>query len=595
MKRKKKKTKKKKRKKKKRKKKKRKKKKTKKKKRKKKKRKKKKRKKKKRKKEKEKRKYNRVNEISDFDDLNEDVISDDEKYKLLLQVQEIKNKLSISSKYITKYYENADTGLLSNSKELKNNLKEISFFTNIQEKSQYKELSQYIKEEIDKINNEIQFIDNKIINNIFNDSDGLLKSIDNVENNFDELKKLVSNNDGFLKVVFDNNENNRLELIHNIEEDLAKLDNKFRTNINNYYQNIKDVQSILKNLTKKIESLISEGDLEKDKLAKKIQEEEEKLREEQERSYREGSNYMNMMGRYYDKDDASEKKEKEIRKKYDNDKKNLVNKYKDKLNDLMKEEDYKLSNINSKLNIEKVIFDNYKYNIYDSLFKKLTNIENKLTSKKITNIKDTNYTTNEGNQINFNENSNDNIFSRIWNKYVNNIMRNNKTKQEIDDDFYNSVKVNDLNPEKVLEINNSDKIIFIVLIFVIRQISLLITNLLIDYDIIKSFNGLIIGFVLIYIIILFSFIVIVNLDNYKMRILFNYINLHINYYGITTHIFTFILFIIIIYTYIKNTDKNLVDDSNTKLSEEQKSDYKYKLSTISLIVYLFTSIADYLL
>ena len=172
---------------------------------------------------------------------------------------------------------------------------------------------------------------------------------------------------------------------------------------------------------------------------------------------------------------------------------------------------------------------------------------------------------------------------------------NNKTKQEIDDDFYNSVKVNDLNPEKVLEINNSDKIIFIVLIFVIRQISLLITNLLIDYDIIKSFNGLIIGFVLIYIIILFAFIVIVNLDNYKMRILFNYINLHINYYGITTHIFTFILFIIIIYTYIKNTDKNLVDDSNTKLSEEQKSDYKYKLSTISLIVYLFTSIADYLL
>ena len=88
----------------------------------------------------------------------------------------------------------------------------------------------------------------------------------------------------------------------------------------------------------------------------------------------------------------------------------------------MKEDDYKLSNINSKLNIEKGIFDNYKYNIYDSLFKKLTNIENKLTSKKITNINDTNYTTNEGNEINFNENNNDNIFSRIWNKYVNNII-----------------------------------------------------------------------------------------------------------------------------------------------------------------------------
>lgn len=80
-----------------------------------------------------------------------------------------------------------------------------------------------------------------------------------------------------------------------------------------------------------------------------------------------------------------------------------------------------------------------------------------------------------------------------------------------------------------------------------------------------------------------------------MRILFNYLNLHINYYGISTHIFTFILFIVIIYMYIKNTDSNLVNDSNTKLTEEQKIDYKYKLSTISLIVYLFTCITDYLL
>ena len=510
-----------------------------------------------------------------------------------MQVQEIKNKLSISSKYITKYYENADTGLLPNSKELKNNLKEITIFTNITEKSDYSEFEVHIKEQIDKINNEIQLIDNKIINITFNDTDGLLKSIDNVENNFDEFKKLVSNNDGFLKVVFDDNENNRLELIHNIEGDLSKLDTKFRTTVNNYYQNIKDVQSILKNLTKKIETIIGESSIEKEKLSKKFQEEREKMREEQERAYREGN--TNMMGRYYYSDNESDKIEKEMTNKYENEKKNLVNKYKDKLNDLMKEEDYKLSNINSKLNIEKGIFNNYKYNIYDSLFKKLTNIENKLTSKRITNINDTNYTTNEGNEINFNETSSNNIFSRIWNKYVNNIKRNNKTKAEIDDDFYNSVKVNDLNPEKVLEINNSDKIIFIVLIFVIRQISLLIINFFIDSDIIKSFNGLIIGFVLIYIIILFLVILIVNLDNYKMRILFNYINLHINYYGITTHIFTFILFIIIIYTYIKNTDKSLVEDSNTKLSEEQKSDYKYKLSTISLIVYLFTSITDYLL
>ena len=44
-----------------------------------------------------------------------------------------------------------------------------------------------------------------------------------------------------------------------------------------------------------------------------------------------------------------------------------------------------------------------------------------------------------------------------------------------------------------------------------------------------------------------------------------------------------------------NNNDNLVNDSNTKISEEQKIDYKYKLSTLSLIVYLFTCITDYLL
>ena len=190
---------------------------------------------------------------------------------------------------------------------------------------------------------------------------------------------------------------------------------------------------------------------------------------------------------------------------------------------------------------------------------------------------------------------NDNIFSRIFNKYTNNNIKKNKTQQENDDDFYNSVKVNDLNPENVLEITNTDKVIFIVLIFIIRQLSLLTVNFLLDYDFIKSFNMLIILFVVIYIVILVLFIILVNLDNYKMRILFNYVNLHINYYGISTHIFTFILFIIIIYIYLKNSDKKILESSNTKLNEEEKSEYKYRLSTISLIIFLFTSITDYLL
>ena len=288
-----------------------------------------------------------------------------------------------------------------------------------------------------------------------------------------------------------------------------------------------------------------------------------------------------------------EKERKNIKDETTNTLKILIKSTINKINDIFKNDENTIHSINSKLNIEKSIFNNYKYNIYDNLFKKIIDIENRLINKSKTN-NDVNFVTNDGNKINFNEFNNDNIFSRIWNKYINNLKNNIKTNQEIDDDFYNSVKVNDLNPDNVLEITNTDKIIFIVLIFVIRQITLLITNFLLDSDLIKSFNILIISFISIYIIVLTLFIIYVNLDNYKMRILFNYINLHINYYGISTHFFTFLLFIAIIYFYLKNSDKKLVESNSTKLNDEEKLDYKYKLSTISLIVFLFTSITDYL-
>jgi len=484
---------------------------------------------------------------------------------------------------------------MSKTKELKNNLKEIDFFNTIKTKSRPDDFFSYVKDEIDKINKEIEFIDNTIANIIFNDTDGLLKSIDNVENIFNDLKKIISNDDGILKSVFNNDGNSRLESIHNIEADLSKLDNKFRTNINNYYQNIKDVQSILKNLVKKIENIINEGKTEYDKI--KQNNEEKRRKQEEERYSQQERDYETMdRDRYrYEEKEREDRKQREKEKEgHEKQLQELTNKYVEKIKDVTKIDEYGIANINSKLNIEKSIFDNYKYNVYDSLFKKITSIENKLANKK-SYLDETSYTTQDGNEINFNEIKNDNIFSRIWNKYVNNIKRNNKTKENIEDDFYDSVKVNDLNPEKVLEVTNTDKIIFIVLIFVIRQIALLVANFFIDSDIIKSFNGLIIAFIIIYIIILILIIILVNLDNYKMRILFNYVNLHINYYGISTHIFTFILFVVIIYMYIKNTDNNLVNDSNTKLTEEQKIDYKYKLSTISLIVYLFTCITDYLL
>jgi len=102
---------------------------------------------------------------------------------------------------------------------------------------------------------------------------------------------------------------------------------------------------------------------------------------------------------------------------------------------------------------------------------------------------------------------------------------------------------------------------------------------------------------IIYISLFIIILLIVNFDNYKLRILFNYLNLHINFYGISTHISMLILFSFIIYYYIVFIDSsiNRKDTDNSDLNDMEKIDYKYKLSVVSLIIYIFTSIIDYML
>ena len=549
---------------------------------------------KKEKKYKKKPKKKKINIVSDNSEISTDV-SSEEKNKIILQLQEIKNKLTINSKYITKLYEEPETGLISLVKELKNNLKEIDFYNTFKPYNDDASVYiSYIEEENAKLNTEYEYINTKIIGKIFNENDGILNLIDNIELYFNEVKKIILNDNNILIVIYENDNNKKMQAIHDIDDIIVKLDNKFRKNINNYYQNIKDIESVLKKLVKKVESILSETKNAYEKINKQRDEKLEKNSQRQYSSSPDSVDYHRNRwggGRSRDQFEIESEKIKADSKK---EKKQLINSTLSVLTELFKNDENSIHNIQSKLNIEKNVFDNYKYNIYDTLYKKITHIENRLTNKS-TDSNEVNYVTNDGNQINFNELKNDNIFSRIFNKYTNNNIKKNKTQQENDDDFYNSVKVNDLNPENVLEITNTDKVIFIVLIFIIRQLALLTVNFLLDYDFIKSFNMLIILFVVIYIVILVLFIILVNLDNYKMRILFNYVNLHINYYGISTHIFTFLLFIIIIYIYLKNSDKKILESSNTKLNEEEKSEYKYRLSTISLIIFLFTSITDYLL
>ena len=212
------------------------------------------------------------------------------------------------------------------------------------------------------------------------------------------------------------------------------------------------------------------------------------------------------------------------------------------------------------------------------------------------------------------------IYQELWDDYNNGI----KAKINSNDDasyfiyidegekLKNKIILNDLDPELVLKINLQDKAIFLMLIFIIRTISVVIIELLIEYNIVKTLHVAIAAYVLLYLSILAIFVVFINLDSYKLRIIFNYLNMHINTSNLAIHLVLFVIFaflvVIIIQTddFIKNigdvldytyiyeylfnlrVDKILDTEFENNLSPDEKTKLLYRLDIVTMIIFIFT-------
>jgi hypothetical protein len=214
-----------------------------------------------------------------------------------------------------------------------------------------------------------------------------------------------------------------------------------------------------------------------------------------------------------------------------------------------------------------------------------------------------------------------NIFDKIWDNYNLGMNKNDykgadKFKNQFNSlregrKLYDSVIQNNLDPELILEINLQDKAIFIFLIFLIRTIIIISIEFLIEYNMIKTLQFAIILYGFVYLLILCLFIIFVNYDSYKLRIIFNYLNLHINSSNILLHIilftvFTALVYIIIqsdnflknfgymfdytnIYNHIYEMNGLFTEDSDTNISRNEKLKLLYRTDIISMIVFIFTS------
>jgi len=212
------------------------------------------------------------------------------------------------------------------------------------------------------------------------------------------------------------------------------------------------------------------------------------------------------------------------------------------------------------------------------------------------------------------------IYQELWDDYTKGVKSKINANDRADYFIYidegeklkNSLILNDLDPELVLKINLQDKAVFLLLIFIIRTISVVIIELLIEYNIVKTLQIAISVYIFLYLSILAIFVAFINLDAYKLRIIFNYLNMHINTSNLSIHIILFIIFSVLViiiiqtdnfinnvgdildYTYIYEylfnlkVDKMLDTEFENNISPDEKTKLLYRLDIVTMIIFIFT-------
>lgn len=259
-----------------------------------------------------------------------------------------------------------------------------------------------------------------------------------------------------------------------------------------------------------------------------------------------------------------------------------------------------------------------KYTSIKNLIGKITSLINKI--KEVEGIEDSTDPFDKKNTMMFGDTSEgfNSIYKNIWNDYI---KESKKTKAKgvtvenlkQDTRLYERFKENNLDPNDILKVSFQDKVIFICIILIIRTFAMVLIEFLIEYNIVSTLHRGIVVYLVLYIFLIICSVLLINYDSYKLRILVNYLNLHINSSNIFFHILLFILFIGLILIIINNNDSNKLDIENVlnytyiykylyeiaeksktvselKLSQKEKVKLQYRMDIITMIVFIFSSL-----
>jgi hypothetical protein len=201
---------------------------------------------------------------------------------------------------------------------------------------------------------------------------------------------------------------------------------------------------------------------------------------------------------------------------------------------------------------------------------------------------------NTDNAIMLSTNGEPSIFVQLYNKYIEDRADPKKSKLEATEGLMASSEANMVEPTKVLKIDIFDKTVFVALTIFLRLFSLSIMEYLIDKKKVRTMQRALLVYLIAYSILYVGFVLIVNIDTYRTRIIFNYINMHSGISTILGHLIILWLFAMLLFTIMRNIryiDSPSGSMHNEAITAEDRGNIKYRMSILSGILWIVTTIS----
>jgi len=180
--------------------------------------------------------------------------------------------------------------------------------------------------------------------------------------------------------------------------------------------------------------------------------------------------------------------------------------------------------------------------------------------------------------------NNYNVFSKLLNTYMEE-STNDATKRDAGDNLAKRLRANNLVPAEVLAITTSDKVVFVFLILFFRLIVSSVVETLIMKGKIKTMTAAVMSYLGIYTFFFIGFCMLINLDMYRLRIIFNYINFHAHAANAFLHLALLWVFGLLIYLIMWNLNFPYGTIKVKAISDREKQDLIMRLTTLTMIVW----------